>query len=53
MSRISRKNQVTLPIRVLQEAGLRSGEDVTIEPVGDGEVRIRRGTTRFDDAFGG
>jgi AbrB family looped-hinge helix DNA binding protein len=52
MAKISTKNQVTIPVAALQEAGLRAGEAVTVEPVGDGEVRIRRAALSFDDAFG-
>ncbi len=36
----------------LHEAGLRAGEAVTIEPAGDGELRVRRGALTFDAAFG-
>ena len=36
----------------LDEVGLHAGERVTVEPAGDGELRIRRTTTTFDDAFG-
>ena len=35
-----------------QEAGLHAGEQVTIEPSGDGELRIRRSTGAFEQAFG-
>ena len=52
MARISGKNQVTIPVSALEEAGLHAGEQVTVEPAGDGELRIRRATTTFDDAFG-
>ena len=52
MTRISSKNQITIPVAVLEEAGLRAGEQVTVEPGGDGELRIRRATTTFEDAFG-
>ncbi len=52
MPRISTKNQVTIPVAALDEVGLRAGERVTIEPAGDGELRIRRATTTFEDAFG-
>lgn len=52
MPRISSKNQVTLPVAVLEEAGLDSGDDVVIEALGDGELLIRRGAARFDSAFG-
>jgi hypothetical protein len=31
---------------------LHAGEQVTIQPAGDGELRIRRTTGTFDNAFG-
>ncbi len=52
MARISSKNQITIPVAALEEVGLHAGERVTIEPAGDGVLRIRRATTSFEDAFG-
>ncbi|MGD0198579.1 MAG: AbrB/MazE/SpoVT family DNA-binding domain-containing protein [Solirubrobacteraceae bacterium] len=52
MSRISTKNQVTIPVAALEESGLRAGEQVVVEPLGDGELRVRRSTLTFEDAFG-
>ena len=52
MPRISGKNQVTLPVAALEEAGLHAGEQVWIESAGDGELRVRRATLAPDDAFG-
>ena len=52
MPRISSKNQVTIPVAALEEARLRSGDDVLIEVLEDGELRIRRGKTEFDAGFG-
>ena len=52
MARISAKHQVTIPVAALQEAGLRAGEAVTVEPSGDGELRVRRAALGFEDAFG-
>jgi AbrB family looped-hinge helix DNA binding protein len=52
MARISTKNQITIPVAALEEVGLRAGEQVTIEPSGDGELRIRRSTGSFQEAFG-
>jgi bifunctional DNA-binding transcriptional regulator/antitoxin component of YhaV-PrlF toxin-antitoxin module len=40
MSRVSSKNQVTLPVAAMRAAGLRAGEEVTIRPLGDGELII-------------
>lgn len=49
MPRVSSKNQVTLPVEALRAAGLRAGDEVTVRPVGDGELvlavrgsRVRR-----------
>jgi AbrB family looped-hinge helix DNA binding protein len=50
--RISTKNQITIPVKALEEVGLHAGEQVTIEPAGDGELRIRRTTATFENAFG-
>ena len=53
MPRISAKNQVTIPVAALQEAGLQPGDQVLIEALEDGELRIRRGALdEFDAAFG-
>jgi hypothetical protein len=52
MPRISSKNQVTLPVAALDEAGLHAGDHVLVEALADGELRIRRGTLDFDAAFG-
>lgn len=52
MPKISAKNQVTIPVAALEEVGLHAGERVTVEPAGEGELRIRRAALSFDDAFG-
>jgi bifunctional DNA-binding transcriptional regulator/antitoxin component of YhaV-PrlF toxin-antitoxin module len=52
MPRISTKHQVTVPVTALEEAGLRAGDQVVIEALGEGEVRIRRGALTFESAFG-
>jgi AbrB family looped-hinge helix DNA binding protein len=52
MSRISAKNQVTIPVAVLEEARLHAGDDVVVEALDEGELRIRRGVLRFETAFG-
>lgn len=40
MSRVSSKNQVTLPVEVMREAGLAPGDEVTIRRVGEGEMLV-------------
>ena len=52
MPRISAKNQVTIPVVALEEAGLHPGDRVLVEVLHDGELRIRRAALSFDDAFG-
>lgn len=42
MSRISSKNQVTIPVDVLRDAGLKPGDDVRIRPLGRGRLEIER-----------
>jgi AbrB family looped-hinge helix DNA binding protein len=50
--KISTKNQVTIPVAALDEAGLHAGDEVVIEALEDGELRIRRGAPTFERAFG-
>jgi AbrB family looped-hinge helix DNA binding protein len=38
MSRVSSKNQVTLPVEVMRRAGLRPGDDVVARVSDDGEI---------------
>ena len=40
MSTISRKNQVTLPVDVLRDAGLEPGDDLRITSVGPGRIEM-------------
>ena len=42
MPRLSRKNQVTIPTKVLQEAGLQAGDPVLIRSAGRGRVEVER-----------
>ena len=42
MPKISSKNQVTLPVDVLEAAGLRAGDEVTIEAIRPDELVVRR-----------
>ncbi len=52
MPKISTKNQVTIPVAALEEAGLRPGDEVVVEAEAEGELRVRLRGVRFDDAFG-
>jgi bifunctional DNA-binding transcriptional regulator/antitoxin component of YhaV-PrlF toxin-antitoxin module len=42
MSVISSKNQVTLPVEALSEAGLEAGDDVRVRVVGPGRLELVR-----------
>jgi AbrB family looped-hinge helix DNA binding protein len=55
MSTISRKNQITIPVEVLREAGLRPGDDVQLRTMGVGRlelVRTRDPVAEFAGIFG-
>ena len=52
MPKISAKNQVTIPVAALDEARLHAGDQVVVEALDDGEVRIRRRALSFESAFG-
>lgn len=40
MSRISRKNQITIPVDVLRDAGLEPGDEVRIRVIGKGRFEV-------------
>jgi bifunctional DNA-binding transcriptional regulator/antitoxin component of YhaV-PrlF toxin-antitoxin module len=40
MPRVSSKNQITLPVATMRAAGLHAGDEVTVRPIGDGEVIV-------------
>jgi bifunctional DNA-binding transcriptional regulator/antitoxin component of YhaV-PrlF toxin-antitoxin module len=42
LSVISRKNQVTLPVEALREAGLEPGDDVRVRAVAPGRLELVR-----------
>lgn len=52
MPRISSKNQVTLPVKTLERAGLRPGDEVAIEAEGPDRVVVRRAVGDSADALG-
>jgi len=52
MARISAKNQLTIPVAALREAGLHAGDQVIVEALEGKELRISRGALTFDSAFG-
>jgi AbrB family looped-hinge helix DNA binding protein len=42
MSRLSSKNQVTIPVKVLREAGLAAGDEVVVRAAGKGRIELER-----------
>jgi AbrB family looped-hinge helix DNA binding protein len=40
MARVSSKNQITLPVDVMREAGLAPGDEVSVRRVGEGEILV-------------
>jgi bifunctional DNA-binding transcriptional regulator/antitoxin component of YhaV-PrlF toxin-antitoxin module len=46
MARLSSKNQITIPVDVLREAGLRPGDEVRLRTIGPGRVEVERVTDR-------
>jgi len=51
-TRISRKNQVTLPVAALHGSGLAAGDLVEVVAVGIGQIAIRRWRSRLSDVVG-
>jgi bifunctional DNA-binding transcriptional regulator/antitoxin component of YhaV-PrlF toxin-antitoxin module len=52
MPRISRKNQVTLPVEALAAAGLSAGDEVTIQAEGRDSIVVRPAPKDIDEALG-
>lgn len=52
MPRISSKHQVTLPVESLDAAGLRPGDEVTIEAEGPDRIVVHRAAPDFAHALG-
>ena len=42
MSKVSSKNQVTIPVSVLRTAGLSAGDEVVVRVAGQGRIEIER-----------
>lgn len=52
MPRLSRKNQVTLPVEVLREAGLEPGDELRVRAAGRGRVEVERWSDLVDQLAG-
>jgi AbrB family looped-hinge helix DNA binding protein len=48
VSKVSSKHQVTLPVRVLEDAGLEAGDEVLIRVVGRGRIEVERAQDVID-----
>ncbi len=48
MSRVSSKRQVTIPVRVLREAGLDAGDEVVIRALAPGRIELERADDLID-----
>jgi AbrB family looped-hinge helix DNA binding protein len=42
MSKVSRKHQITIPVRVLRDAGIASGDDVIVRATALGRIEVER-----------
>jgi len=51
-TRISRKNQVTLPVAALAKARLQAGDPLLVEVEGDGKIILVRDHDPLDDYVG-
>jgi bifunctional DNA-binding transcriptional regulator/antitoxin component of YhaV-PrlF toxin-antitoxin module len=48
ITRLSSKNQATIPVAVLREAGVAAGDALRIEACGPGEIRLVRMADRIE-----
>jgi bifunctional DNA-binding transcriptional regulator/antitoxin component of YhaV-PrlF toxin-antitoxin module len=48
ITRLSSKNQATIPVSVLREAGVSPGDVIRIEAVGPGEIKLLRVADRIE-----
>ena len=51
-TRISRKNQATLPVEALRRAGLKPGDEMTVEVPGPGRIVLVRALDLVDKHAG-
>ncbi|MBA3298645.1 MAG: AbrB/MazE/SpoVT family DNA-binding domain-containing protein [Thermoleophilaceae bacterium] len=52
MSKLSSKNQITIPVAVLREAGLAPGDQLSVRAAGKGRVEIERPVDAIDQYAG-
>lgn len=51
-SRVSRKNQITIPAAVLRATNVKPGDLLEVVAVGPGTIEFRRYRSRFSDVVG-
>jgi len=52
MSKLSRKNQVTIPVKVLRDSGLEAGDALVVRSIGTGRIEVRRRRDVIDEFAG-
>lgn len=52
VTRLSAKNQVTIPVSVLAETGIRAGDDLRVEAAGPGRIALVRARDPLEELFG-
>lgn len=52
MPKLSRKNQVTIPVDVLRKSGLEPGDEVRVRAVGRGRLELERWSDLVDQIAG-
>ena len=52
VTRLSAKNQVTIPVRVLAETGIHAGDDLRVEAAGPGRIALVRARDPLDEVLG-
>lgn len=52
MPKLSRKNQITIPVDVLREAGLEAGDELRVRAVGRGRIEVERWSDLIDQFAG-
>lgn len=51
-TRLSRKNQATIPVAVLAEAGIRPGDELRVEVLGPGRIGLTRARDPLEALLG-
>lgn len=52
VTRLSAKNQVTIPVSVLGETGVHAGDDLRVEAAGPGRIVLVRVKDPLEELFG-